>query len=241
MTGGISTIFSTLGGRQAVRLPFRPTAWKLSPLCVHRSFQTSFCQRRKSDVVSKASFFPEALASDNTASDRAIDWDSDISTREKIPLRKGVEDPFVKKMKYVLSEDKALPRDVLETMPNFSKSERRNLRNFATLKKEKGRKRMKLEKLLSQAKVKEMKAKRFAADAKEMYDRYERMKEAKRLYDGWKEEIAREAAAKGDATIKGDSEATPKTSSSSSAMSSSAGQNSDHGGPIKPDATIGVW
>ncbi|KAG5994739.1 hypothetical protein E4U52_000819 [Claviceps spartinae] len=241
MTGGISTIFSTLGGRQAVRLPFRPTAWKLSPLCVHRSFQTSFCQRRKSDVVSKASFFPEALASDNTASDRAIDWDSDISTREKIPLRKGVEDPFVKKMKYVLSEDKALPSDVLETMPNFSKSERRNLRNFATLKKEKGRKRMKLEKLLSQAKVKEMKAKRFAADAKEMYDRYERMKEAKRLYDGWKEEIAREAAAKGDATIKGGSEATPKTSSSSSAMSSSAGQNSDHGGPIKPDATIGVW
>lgn len=40
---------------------------------------------------------------------------------------------------------------------------------------------MKLDKLLSQAKVKEMKAKRFAADAKEMYDRYERMKEAKRV------------------------------------------------------------
>ncbi|KAG6025723.1 hypothetical protein E4U40_002517 [Claviceps sp. LM458 group G5] len=250
MTGGISTIFSTLGGRQTVRLPFRPTAWKLSPLCVHRSFQTFFCQRHKIDGVTRSSFFPEAPASDNTASEnhasrsQATDGSSDISTRERIPLQNGAKDPFFKKIKYIFSEDKSLPSDVLETMPNFSKSERRNLRNFAKLTKEKGRKRMKLEKLLSQAKVKEMKAKRFAADAKELYDRYERMKEAKRLYDGWKEEIAREAAkkgeaaakdeaaAKGDATMKDGSEATPETlsSSSSSVMSSSGEQNSDTDG-----------
>lgn len=97
MTGGISTIFSTLGGRQAGRLPFRPTAWKLSPLCVHRSFQTSFCQRRKNDVVSKASFFPKSLASDNTASvnhasrSQEIDWGSELSTRERTPLQEGVK------------------------------------------------------------------------------------------------------------------------------------------------------
>ncbi|KAG5943379.1 hypothetical protein E4U60_006706 [Claviceps pazoutovae] len=246
MTGGISTIFSTLGGREAGRLPFRPTAWKLSPLCVHRSFQTSFCQRLKNDVVSKASFFPKSLESDNTASEnrasrsQEIDWGSELRTRERTPLPKDVKDPFVKKIKYVLSKDKSLPISALETMPKFSKQERRNLRNYAKLTKQKERKGVKLEKLLSQAKVKEMKAKRFAADAKELYDRYERMKEAKRLYDGWKEEIAREAAAKGDATMEGGTGATPETSSSSSAMPSSADQNSENGGPLKPNAAIVV-